>query len=243
MAFPTLVFKVITHHINAGTHTVGLPQSGDGVANGDALIAIGGRDFQSGTPAGPSSTSYGDDWVLDAIEAVTNFAQAFIFTCLVTDASAIPSTDDFVIGGNRKTEWWADAVNGADYVNREVDGKTGLGNMDISGFDPATSNDENLILGGASSQDAAANDPGDADNLGSWSLEHEDISSSGAGPDGGLTVCSITQALAGVLADQEIESSAGNIDWASPSIAFPAAAAAAGAFPPFRRRKKLWVRM
>ncbi len=236
MAFPTIVFEVITSTVNGSTHTVGLPQSGDGVSDGDTLMAIAGRDFQTGTPAGPSSTSYGDDWILDAIETVTNFAQAFIYTCLVTDASAIPADDDFVTGGNRKIEWYVNAINGADYANREFDGKTGSGNMDISGFDPATSLDENLIFGGASGQEGTKNAPGTADNLGSWTLEHEDVSVPGSGPDGGLTVCSITQASAGTLADQEIESGGGNDDWASPSIAFPAAAAAA---PLIARRRQL----
>ena len=244
MAIPTFVgTERLTSTTNQATHTVNIPDdTTDGVANDDVIVVFCGRDQQTATPSGPSSPSYASGgWTVDIDIENSTFSELIAYTCKITDATALPTSDPFTTGGNRKCEWWARAINGADYDNLEVFTKQSTGNVDLAGG--TTTNDDNLILGGTSSFNADKNDPGDITTEGSWTIEHEGVSSSGSGPDGGLSVCSITQASAGVLSDQEIETTGGSDEWSSGTIVLPGIAAAAAVYPPFPRRQNRSVRM
>ncbi len=243
MAIPTFsTAAVITATVNGSTHTVDLPQSGDGLSTGDTIAVMCGRDQSSGTPAGPTTPDYASGgWTVDDEAEQSGDAEVIVFSCVVTDASEVPASDVFTTGGNRKTRWYARGINGADYANREVSGgKVGVGNLDIDGI--TTTNDDNLVMACVSAQQGTKNASGTIDSPGSWTVQDEGIADSGAGPDGGLSVLSITQATAGAIPDEtDLESGGGFDGWAAATIAFPGVAAAAA--PVLRRRQRTTVRL
>ena len=227
MAIPTLIAEKTTATNAASTHVVTIPDdTTDGVANDDILVVIAGADSQTGTPVGPVSPAYASGgWDVQINVDEGGDAEVFIFTCKVTTATSLPTSDTFTLDGNRNTRWWANAINGADYDNIEVasGGKTGSGNLDIDGI--TTTGDDNLVISCVSAKNATKNAAATIDSPGSWTVEDEGISDGGAGPDGGLSVLSITQASSGAIADEtDLESGGGFDGWASATIAFPGVA-------------------
>ena len=228
MAFPTIVTgsEKTTSTTNQDTHTVTIPDdTTDGVANDDILLVFAGRDQQSGTPAGPVSPAYASGgWTVDANIESSSFSEIMVFSCVITDATELPTSDSFFTDGNRKTEWYAVAVRSGDYANRQAFTKAGTGNMDLAGG--TTTTDDNLIFGGVNSWQGIQNDAGDITTEGSWTIQYEGTSTSGAGDDGGISVCTITQAEDGVLSDQEL-TTVGSDEWSAGTIVIPLAVSGA----------------
>ncbi len=201
MAIPTLVATKTYSSSNDRTNVdVPLPQSADGVINGDVLVAASGHDLTAvgSPPAAPAYASAG--WISQVASTWSSTGQSQIFYCKITDATAIPATDVFAMGGNRESVWSVMAVRGVDTTLIESWSSANNSKPSWAEGSVSTTNNDNFIISVTGSDggqgDLAISTPG------SWTLSYKGYVNWTV--DAWAAIGYITQATAGAISKQDL---------------------------------------